>query len=103
MATKETNEKRAPRFDAAKSSKVADELSVLITGLVARSRPKSIAEGLLMMTLAMGRVIQVLSTVMGCDAKVVGRDFCNSLAKYFEMGGDGRIDDIAASLRQKGN
>ena len=45
----------------------------------------------------------VLSTVMGCDAKVVGRDFCNSLAKYFEMGGDGRIDDIAASLRQKGN
>ena len=55
------------------------------------------------MTRPIASVIQVLSTVMGCDAKVVGKDFCDSLTKYFEMGGDGRIDDLAASLRQKGN
>lgn len=103
MTTDKTNEKPAPRFDTAKSSRVADELSVLITGMVAKNRPQSIAECLLMMTMAMGRVIQVLSTVMGCDAKVLGKDFCDSLTKYFEMGGDGLIDDIAASLRQKGN
>ena len=40
---------------------------------------------------------------MGVDPKIICKDFCDSLTKYFEMGGDSRIDDIAASLKQKGN
>jgi hypothetical protein len=40
---------------------------------------------------------------MGVDPKIICKDFCESLAEYFEMGGDGRIDNIAASLKQKGN
>ena len=93
----------APKFDAVKSSKTGDVLASLITGTIAKAKPQSIAEGLLMMTLAVGRTLQVLGTIMGCDPKVMGRDFCASLTKYFEMGGDGRIDDIAASMKQRGN
>ena len=97
------NEQKAPKFDAKKCSKVADKLSSLITGIVAMSRPQSIAEGLLMMTLAMGRVLQTLCAVMRCDPKLVVGDFCDSLTKYIEMGGDSRIDDIAKAMKQNAN
>lgn len=99
----EQEKKTAPKFDAAKSSKTGDMLASLITGTIARAQPRSISEGLLMMTLAVGRAIQVLGTVMGVDPKIICRDFCESLKKFFEMGGDGRIDDIAASINKKGN
>lgn len=95
--------KTAPKFDATKNSKTGDALAALITGTVAKARPQSIAEGLLIITLAVGRAIQVLGTIMGVDPKIICKDFCDSLTKYFEMGGDSRIDDIAASLKQKGN
>ena len=95
--------KTAPKFDSAKSSKTGDALAALITGTVAKSHPQSIAEGLLIITLAVGRAIQVLGTIMGVDPKIICKDFCDSLTKYFEMGGDSRIDEIAASLKQKGN
>jgi hypothetical protein len=100
---KEQEKRTAPKFDAKKSSKTGDVLATLITGTIAKTKPQSIAEGLLMMTLAIGRTLQVLGTVMGCDPKVMCKDFCDSLTKYFEMGGDGRIDDIAAAMKQKGN
>ena len=104
MAKKEsTSGKAAPVFDGKKCSKVADELSALITGIVARCRPQSIAEGLLIMTLAMGRVLQVLGTVMGCDPKRLNKEFCDSLTRYFDMGGDKRIDHITEMFKQKGN
>ena len=97
-------EKRtAPKFDAVKSSKTGDVLASLITGTIAKAKPQSIADGLLMMTLAIGRTPQILGTVMGCDPKAMCRDFCASLTKYFEMGGDGRIGDIVATMKQKGN
>lgn len=95
--------KTVPKFDSAKSSKTGDALAALITGTVAKAHPQSIAEGLLIITLAVGRAIQVLGTIMGVDPKIICKDFCDSLTKYFEMGGDSRIDDIAASLKQKGN
>lgn len=99
----EQKKKTAPKFDSVKSSKTGDTLASLITGTVAKARPQSIAEGMLIITLAVGRAIQVLGTVMGIDPKDICKDFCESLTKYFEMGGDGRIDDIAASMKQKGN
>ena len=99
----EQKKNTAPKFDSAKSSKTGDALAALITGTIAKARPQSVAEGMLMMTLAVGRAIQVLGTVMGVDPKIICKDFCDSLTKYFAMGGDGRIDDIAASLKQKGN
>ena len=99
----EQKKKTAPKFDSVKSSKTGDVLATLITGTVAKARPQSIAEGMLMMTLAVGRAIQVLGTVMGVDPKIICKDFCESLTKYFEMGGDDRIGDIAASMKQKGN
>lgn len=61
--------KTAPKFDSAKSSKTGDALAALITGTVAKSHPQSIAEGLLIITLAVGRAIQVLGTIMGVDPK----------------------------------
>lgn len=100
---KEVNEKSAQKFDAKKCGKVADRLAHVVLGVIATNQPKSIAEGLLMITLAIGTVIQALSTVMGCDAKMVGKDFCDSLTKYFEMGGDSRFDEFAASLKKRGN
>ena len=99
----EQEKKSAPKFDSVKSSKTGDVLATLITGTIAKARPQSIAEGMLMMTLAVGRAIQVLGTVMGVDPKIICKDFCESLTKYFEMGGDDRIDDIAASMKQKGS
>lgn len=99
----EQKKKTAPKFDSVKSSKTGDVLATLITGTVAKARPQSIAEGLLIIILAVGRAIQVLGTVMGVDPKIICKYFCESLTKYFEMGGDGRIDDIAASMKQKGN
>jgi hypothetical protein len=99
----EQKKKTAPKFDSAKSSKTGDTLAVLITGTIVKARPQSIAEGLLIITLAVGRTIQCLGTIMGVDPKIICKDFCESLTKYFEMGGDGRIDDIAASMKQKGN
>lgn len=92
-----------PKFDSKKCDKVAGELSAIITGKIAVSRPQSIAEGILIMTLAMGRVLQVLGTVMGCDSKKLVKDFCESLTKYIEMGGDSRIGDIYAAMKQEGN
>lgn len=100
---KEQEKKTAPKFDRTKSSRTADMLSVLITSTIAKARPQSTAEGLVMMTLAVGRAIQALGTIMGCDPKIICKDFCNALTEYFEMGGDSRIDDIAESMRQKGN
>ena len=99
----EQEKKTAPKFDATKSSRTGDALAALITGTIAKARPQSIAEGLLIITLAVGRAIQCLGTIMGVDPKIICKDFCDSLTKYFEMGGDGRIDDIAASMKQKGN
>ena len=99
----EQKKKTAPKFDSVKSSKTGDMLATLITGTVAKARPQSIAEGLLIITLAVGRTIQCLGTVMGVDPKIICKDFCESLTKYFELGGDDRIDDIAASMKQKGN
>lgn len=97
-------EKRtAPKFDVEKSSKTGDMIATLITGTIARNRPQSMAEGLLMITLAIGRTIQALCAVMGCDPKIMCKDICDSLTKYFEMGGDGRIDNIAAAMKQKGS
>ncbi len=95
--------KTAPKFDATKSSRTGDTLAALITGTIAKARPQSVAEGLVMMTLAVGRAIQVLGAIMGCDPKIIHKDFCKALTDYFEMGGDSRIDDIAASMKQKGN
>ena len=100
---KEVNEKSAQKFDAKKCGKVADMLAHVVLGVIAKNQPKSIAEGLLMITLAIGTVIQALSTVMGCDEKMVGKDFCDSLTKYFEMGGDSRFDEFAASLKKRCN
>lgn len=99
----EQEKRTAPKFDAVKSSKTGDLLASLITGTIAKAKPQSIADGLLMMTLAIGRTLQILGTVMGCDPKAMCRDFCASLTKYFEMGGDGRINDIVAAMKQKGN
>lgn len=99
----EQKKKTAPKFDATKSSKTGDALASLITGTIAKARPQSIAEGLLMMTLAVGRAMQMLGSIMGVDPKIICKDYCESLTKYFEMGGDNRIDNIAASLKQKGN
>ena len=104
MIMNNKQEKRAAMgFDAVKSSKTADLIAGLITGTVARNKPQSIAEGLLMMTLAIGRTLQVLGTVMGCDPKYLCKEFCTALIKYFDLGGDGRIDDIAAAMKQKEN
>ena len=100
---REQGERTALKFDAEKSSKAGDALASLITRTIVNTRPQSIAEGLLIITLAVGRTIQILGTIMGCDPKVMCRDFCASLTKYFEMGGDERIDDIAAMRKQKGN
>ena len=99
----EQKKKTAPKFNSVKSSKTGDVLATLITGTVAKARPQSIADGLLIITLAVGRAIQCLGVIMGVDQKIICKDFCESLTKYFEMGGDGRIDDIAASMKQKGN
>ena len=99
----EQKKKTAPKFDSAKSSKTGDTLAALITGTVAKARPQSIAEGLLIITLAVGRAIQVLGTIMGVDPKIICKDFCESLTKYFELGGDGRVDDAAGFIKQKGN
>ncbi|MBP5425095.1 MAG: hypothetical protein J6Y33_03365 [Prevotella sp.] len=95
--------KTAPEFDATKSSRAGDTLASLITGAIANARPQSVAEGLLIITLAVGRTIRILGTIMGVDPKAICRDFCSGLTKYFEMGGDGRIDDITAAMKQKGN
>ncbi len=99
----EQKKKSAPKFDVAKSSKTGDALAALITGTVAKARPQSIAEGLLIIILAVGRAIQCLGTIMGVDPKIICKASCEGLPKYFELGGDGRIDDIAASMKQKGN
>ena len=96
-------EKSSAKFDAEKSSKVADMLAAQITGTIGKNKPQSIAEGLLMMTLAVARTIHVLGVVMGCNPKMICKDFCTSLTKYFEMGGDTRIEDIAAAMSQKEN
>ena len=103
MATKETKTKAGASFDPAKCDKVAGEISALITGKIAVSRPASIAEGVLIMTLAMGRVLHVLAAVMGINPKVLVKDYCESLTRYIEMGGDSRVDELAAALRGKGN
>lgn len=95
-----------PKFDSKKCDKVAGELSAIITGKIAVSRPQSVAEGVLIMTLTMGRVLQVLSVVMGIDPKVLIKDFCDSLTRYIEMGGDSRVGDIAKTfkaMKQEGN
>lgn len=99
----EQKKETAPKFDSAKSSKTGDVLAALIADTVAKARPQSIAEGLLIITLAVGREIQCIGKVMGVDPRIICKDFCESLTKYFEMGGDGRIDHIAASMKQKGN
>lgn len=99
----EQKKRTAPKFNSAKSSKAGDALAALITGTVAKARPQSIAEGLTIIVVAVGRAIQVLGMLMGVDPKIICEDFCKSLTKYFEMGGDGRIGDIAASMKQKGN
>ena len=99
----EQKKRTAPKFNSAKSSKAGDALAAQITGTVAKARPQSIAEGLTIIVLAVGRAIQVLGMLMGVNPKIICKDFCNGLTKYFELGGDGRIDDIMASLKQKGN
>ena len=99
----EQKKETAPKFDSAKSSKTGDVLAALITDTVAKARPQSLAEGMLIITLAVGRAIQCIGTIVGVDPKIICNDFCESLTEYFEMGGDGRIDDIAASMKQKGN
>ena len=99
----EQKKKDAPKFDAMKCSRTGDVLASLITGTIAKARPQSIAEGLMMITFAVGRSIQALGTIMGVDPKVICRDFCGSLAMYFELGGDGRVDDAADFIKQKGN
>ncbi len=103
MATKETKTKADAKFNPAKCDKVAGEISALITGKIAVSRPASIAEGVLIMTLAMGRVLHVLAAVMGINPKTLVKDYCESLTRYIEMGGDSRVEDLAAALRGKGN
>lgn len=95
--------KTAPKIDTTKSSEAGDKLAVLITGIIAKARTQSITEGLLIIVLAVGRTIQTLGTVIGVDPKIICKDICEGLTKYFDMGGDSRIDDIAASLKQKGN
>ena len=100
---KKENIKTSKQYGKEECDKVAGELSAIITGKIAVSRPQSIAEGILIMTLAMGRVLQVLGTVMGCDPKKLVKDFCESLTKYIEMGGDSRIGDIYAAMKQEGN
>lgn len=55
------------------------------------------------MTLAMGRVLHVLAAVMGINPKTLVKDYCESLTRYIEMGGDSRVEDLAAALRGKGN
>lgn len=99
----ERKKKTAPKFDSAKSSKASDALAVLITGTVAKARPQSIAEGMTIIVVAVGRAIQVLGTLMGVNPKIICKDFCETLTKYFEMGGDDRINDTAASMKQKMN
>lgn len=93
----------APKFDAGKCQETAGVIASMVTGLIGKSKPQSVAEGLLMMTLAMGRVIHVLGTVMGVDPKLICRDFCGSMTKYFEMGGDPAVGEIAKFYNQKGS
>jgi hypothetical protein len=100
----EKEKKVRPSFDGMKCDKVAGDLATEISRQIAESHPQSIAEGLLTMTIAMGRVIHMLSALMGVDPKRLCRDFCGSLTRYSEMGGD--IDTgavVDALLKRKGN
>ena len=43
----EKEKRTAPKFGARKSSETGDVIATLITGTIARTKPQSIAEGLL--------------------------------------------------------
>ena len=82
---------------------MGDELAAKITFTLAKSKPNSIADGLLIMTLAVGHVLQTLGFILGCDPKKMCKDFCDALTDYFEMGGDERINDAHAMMQSMKN
>ena len=96
-------ENKSNGIDFERASKTADELAKHISHTLATSQPKSIAEGMLIITLAVGRVLQVLGMLLHGDQKHLCKDLCNALTKYFEIGGDSRIGDILSSMNQKGS
>ena len=101
MEKKENNNKKG--YDSQKVNMVADVLSASISGTIARSKPQSMIEGFLILTLAVGRVVQSMARVMGKDPNVVMKDFCHTLTEYARMGGDERIDIITGAGQGKGN
>ena len=103
MKQKEKRESDGQPLDGNKCQETAGVMALLMTGQIAKSRPQSIAEGLLMITLAVGRVLHVLGALLGVEPKVICRDFCASLTRYFEMGGDSAVDALVKTYKQKGN
>lgn len=92
-----------PEYDERKCHEVAAVMSVLISRTLKKSKPSSIAEGLLMIALATGRVIHVLGALAGVDPKRICRDFCTSLTRYFDLGGDGHCtNELSRDFLSKG-
>ena len=103
MKQEKKQETDLPPYDGEKCQIVGGAIATLIAGQVAKSHPQSMVEAMLMITLAMGRVLHVLGAMLDVDPKRICRDFCDSLTKYFELGGDGVVDEVVKTYKQKGN
>ena len=94
MEKKEERKAARPVLDRAKCRAVGAAIAGLISGTLARNRMSTIAEGLVTMTLAVGRVLHVVALNIGMDPKDVCRDFCDSLEEYFNEGGDEAVQEL---------
>ena len=101
MKQKDRRDGEPAELDIRKCLETASTIAVHVTKEIYKARPRSVREGLVMITLAVGRVIHVLGSLMGVDPKVLCSDFCGALTKYFEMGGEYMVDDVIEKYRSR--
>lgn len=82
--------KETKKWDMAKASRVSDVVATIITGIFAREKMNT-TEGMVALTAAVGKVIQVTSLVVKADPKEMAKDYVAALQRYFEQGGDDRL------------
>ena len=90
--------KKGPSFDEKKCTRLGSELASYIAMNI---KPKSIGEGLFIITLTVGNVLQATGLIMGCDPKKLCKDFCEALTEYFERGGAKRLNEVYAAMQDR--
>lgn len=90
-------------FDVEKYTNMADELANNITSTIATSGPLSTTEELLVMTLAVGQVLQAKSNQIGADPKALTMDFCAALTSFIDTGGDRIMTELLNMMKRNTN